>query len=281
MREKITAFLTKGILFIVAIPAIVLPLLCIGYIFLKGVGAINIDLFMGNDSPAEQYSMAGGDGIKGEITGTLLLALLSTTMALPLAIGLACWHNLSANKKMRRTVTAILHLLQGLPPLVVGLCALLLLVSWLKWGMSLLAGAVVLAVIVFPIMVIIFIHAIERIPKGQLESAKSLGLGEFDIITRVWLPVAWPHMLTGIFLAMARSMAETAPILFTAVVFSGVDWPSSIFEPVTSLQTHIFFLAQEAVDERSMGVAWGSGLVLVLMTLSLTMVSSFMRRFYK
>jgi phosphate transport system permease protein len=69
---------------------------------------------------------------------------------------------------------------------------------------------------------------------------RQYGLGDGALIRRVWLPAAWPALLTGLLLGMARALSETAPILFTATVFSGVIWPDSLFTPVTTLQNHIF-----------------------------------------
>jgi phosphate transport system permease protein len=157
----------------------------------------------------------------------------------------------------------LLNMLQGIPPIVFGLCGLILFVHLLQWGVSLLTGAVVLAAVILPLLVLNTIAALERIPFEQTEAAQALGLSHAALIWRVWLPQAWPGIVTGLLLAMARALSETAPILFTATVFSGVVWPDSIFAPVTTLQTHIFYLAQEGNNAQATQVAWGSAVVLI------------------
>ncbi len=132
--------------------------------------------------------------------------------------------------------------------------------------------------VILPLMIINTIVALQRIDSHQTEAARALGLGELALIRRVWLPQAWPGMMTAWLLAMARALSETAPILFTATVFSGVRWPESIFSPVTTLQTHIFYLAQEGNHPQSVRVAWGSALVLVIMILVFSLLAARLRR---
>ena len=137
--------------------------------------------------------------------------------------------------------------------------------------------SVILAVIILPLLVLNSVHAIERVAVEKTDAACSLGLPEAQIIWRVWLPEAWPAMLTGLLLGMARALSETAPILFTATVFSGIVWPDSIFSPVTSLQTHIFYLAQEGANPQAQDVAWASAMILVVLVTLFGMGASMLR----
>ncbi len=184
-------------------------------------------------------------------------------LAAPVALGAALYYHLQAGRGQRAGLEAILHMLQGIPPIVFGLAGLVVFVYLLNWGVSLASGAMVLAMVVLPLMTITVIDAIGRLPGEHTEAARALGLSASEIVGRVWLPQAWPGMLTGLLLAMARALSETAPILFTATVFSGVHWPDSIFSPVTSLQTHIFYLAQEGNSPQASAAAWGGAAVLV------------------
>ncbi|MDX8397340.1 MAG: ABC transporter permease subunit [Mariprofundaceae bacterium] len=274
----------KFILILLALPAFLLPLACIAYITMHAWPALNLELLIGSSTtPLGSFESAlsghSGVGLWSQISGSLLMMTLACLLASPIALSIALFHALWATPRQQRWLMTILQVLQAIPPIVYGLCGLILLVHLLHWGISLAAGGVILALVILPLLSSNAIHALERIPTEQTESAKALGLSHTAIIKRVWLPFAWPSMLTGLLLAMARALSETAPILFTATVFSGVTWPDSIFSPVTSLQTHIFYLAQEGSNAHAVDLAWASATVLLGLILCFSLTARFLRRY--
>ncbi len=261
----------------VALPALTLPVACFSYIVWQGLPSLNWQIFSGQ-------GMSGfglENGLYGQLTGSLLLMLGAAAIAAPVAIGTALFSRLYLNNRLRTHIITLLHLMQGIPPIVYGLCGLVVFVHILHWGISLLAGMLILAIIIMPVLVLNSLHALERIPLEHTEAASSLGLTDAQLIYRVWLPEAWPAMLTGLLLGMARALSETAPILFTATVFSGVIWPESLFEPVTSLQTHIFYLAQEGANAQVVGIAWGAATLLIGLILLFSSSALLLRRMDK
>jgi len=264
----------KAVIVLFALPALILPVACLGYILWQGLPALNWQVFSGQG----MAGFAQEHGLYGQVAGSLLLMLGAAVIAAPVALGLALFTRLYLKQRLQTRVTTLLHLLQGIPPIVYGLCGLILFVHLLHWSISLLAGQVILAVIILPVLVLNSLHALERIPGEQTEAACSLGLNHGQLIRRVWLPAAWPAMLTGLLLGMARALSETAPILFTATVFSGVVWPDSLFSPVTSLQTHIFYLAQEGANSQVVGVAWGAAVILIALILLFSAGALWLRR---
>jgi len=271
----------KLFLGILALPALLLPLACLIYIIVQALPALNWELIVGSNSAANMFGDAAsaGHGLWSQISGSLLMMGLACVLAAPIALSIALFHELWASPRQQRILITLLQILQGIPPIVYGLCGLVLLVHLLHWGISLAAGGVILAVVILPLLSSNAIHALERIPVEQTESAKALGLSSGVIISRVWLPMAWPGMLTGLLLAMARALSETAPILFTATVFSGITWPDSIFSPVTSLQTHIFYLAQEGSNQHAVDMAWASAAVLLALVICFSLSARFLRRY--
>lgn len=251
----------KCLIVLLALPALLLPAASLTYILFKGAPALSLEFIFSSD-PGSGFGVAGG--IYAQLLGSLLLAVGAVLVAAPFALGTALYHHLLAGVTQRRSLSALMNMLQGIPPIVFGLCGLIVFVHLLQWGVSLATGAVVLAAVILPMLVLNSITALERIPFEYTEAARSLGLRHGAVIARVWLPLAWPGMLTGLLLGMARALSETAPILFTATVFSGVVWPDSIFAPVTSLQTHIFYLAQEGSNPAAIQAAWGSAVVLII-----------------
>ena len=265
----------KAVIIIVALPALFLPLGCLLYIFMQGWSALSWDLLWHGSGSGVGMAM---QAIWPQILGSLLMMLLACMMAAPIALALALFSALWASGKQTYGLMVFLQILQGIPPIVYGLCGLVVMVHLLHWGISLMAGGVILAVVILPLLSSNMIHALERIPTEQSEAAQALGLRVEGLVWRVWMPQAWKGMLTGLLLGMARSLSETAPILFTATVFSGVMWPSSIFSPVTSLQTHIFYLAQEGSNAYAVDVAWASAVVLLGLILLFSLTANWLRR---
>lgn len=267
--------MSRWIVVLLALPALLLPAAALFYIVGKGMIALDWT-FVSSSGEGEGFGVSSG--ILPQLVGSLSLALAACLLAAPVALGTALYHQLLATPRQRHLLNAMLNMLQGVPPVVFGLCGLLVLVHGLQWGVSLASGALVLALVVLPLLVLNTVAALARLPDEYSEAARALGLGNGHLIRRVWLPQAWPAILSGLLLAVARSLSETAPILFTATVFSGVQWPDSLFSPVTSLQTHIFYLAQEGADPRAVDVAWGSALVLVGLVVMFALLARVLRK---
>jgi len=272
--KALRQYRVKGLLILISLPALILPTICLIYILWQGLPALNWQTLSGEGMTGFGLE----HGMFGQIWGSLLLMLGANVLAAPAALGLALFFNLYANHNTQRTIFTLLHLLQSIPPIVYGLFGLFVFVHLLDLGISLLAGMIILAMIILPLLVLNALHALKAISVEQTESARSLGLNDMQLICRVWAPLAWPTMLTGQLLGMARALSETAPILFTATVFSGVLWPSSIFEPVTTLQTHIFYLAQEGGNAHVVSIAWGAATLLIALVLLFSLTALFLRR---
>jgi len=264
----------KTLIIMLALPALLLPAACLLYILFKGIPALDWAMLSGSSQASAFGSITA---LWPQITGSLLLMLGACLLAAPVALGGTLFYALIANVRQRKALLGIMHLLVGIPPVVYGLCGLIVLVHMLHWGISLLTGMVILAVIILPMLLMNSVNAIERIPGGKTEAARALGLSNGQLIRRVWLPAAWPGLMTGLLLGMARALSETAPILFTATVFSGVAWPDSLFSPVNSLQTHIFYLAQEGANAEAVDIAWASAVILIILVTVLSFGASALR----
>jgi len=265
---------TQICVMLLSIPVLVLPTACLIYILWQGLPSLSWQVLSG-----EGLSGFGIEhGMFGQILGSLSLMLGASLLAAPAAVALALFTRLYASSTLQRNTITLLHLLQGIPPIVYGLFGLVVFVHLLHWGISLLVGMIILAIIILPLLVLNCLHALSGITAESTEAARSLGLNDGQLILRVWLPVAWPAMLTGLLLGMARSLSETAPILFTATVFSGVLWPDSLFEPVTTLQTHIFYLAQEGANAAVVSIAWGAATLLIALVLCFSFSALLLRR---
>ena len=115
---------------------------------------------------------------------------------------------------------------------------------------------------------------LNNVPQDYREVAFSLGLGKWQTITRIVLPSALPGIVTGIVLSIARSIGETAVIIFTAG--SSLRFPKSIFESGRTMAVHFYILAREGI---SMPKAYGTAAVLVLLILVFNIIAYMTMRF--
>jgi phosphate transport system permease protein len=153
--------------------------------------------------------------------------------------------------------------LNGVPSIIFGIFGLIFFVNILETGISWFIGSIILAIMILPTIVLSSYQSINSIPTIYRESALSLGLDHWQFITRVLLPQGIGGAITGLLMGLARAIGETAPIMFIATAFSGVDVPGSLAEPVSALPTHILVLAKQATDTQALQNAWGTSLVLV------------------
>lgn len=222
---------------------------------------------------------AAGGGVRDQIVGTVLLIVTTGLIALPLGFGAGILIGVHASERTARLLQTLTVVLGGAPTILLGLAGFVILSSTMGWGRSWLAGALVLVPVVIPVIALATSARVRSMPPELTESALSLGLTRAQLIRSVVVPYAWPATLTGLLLGLARAAGETAPLLFTATVFFGAPaLPSGIVEsPVQALPTHIFTLSQDSGDPQAVTQAWGSAVVLVLITAVLLSAAVWLR----
>lgn len=251
----------------------------LGALLLPGallVGMLSILATRGSSAfnPAFWFSPstgAAGGGVSEQILGTLLLLATTGLIALPLGYGAGVFIGAYASPKAARVLETLTVAVGGTPTILLGLAGYVLLCTAMGWGRSWLAGAIVLVPVVVPVIALTTAGRIRGMPAELTESALALGLTRSQYIRSVVVPYTWPATLTGLLLGLARAAGETAPLIFTATVFFGAPaLPGGVFNsPVQALPTHIFTLSQDSGAPEAIAQAWGSALVLVLITAAL------------
>lgn len=225
----------------------------------NGIRAIDFEFLF---TPSRNFGASGG--VFYQIMGSLLLILFAALICFPLALGTALFKSEYLKCiRMQRLCAILVYGLNGVPSIIFGIFGLIFFVHILGTGLSWFIGSIILAIMIHPTVVLAAYHAINSIPEIYRESASALGLSKWQVIVKVLLPQGISGAITGLFLGLARAVGETAPIMFIATAFSGVELPGSFFEPVTSLPTHILALAQQAIDEQALQNAWGASFVLI------------------
>jgi len=224
-RRYVVQRIGFGVLVLAAL-AVVLPiLLVVGAIILKGIGAINWEFL----TTMPRDGMKAG-GIFPAIVGTLLLTLGAALAAIPFGVGGAIYLSEYARDTwLTRAIRLAIVNLAGIPSVVYGLFGLGLFVLFLRFGTSILAGSLTLAIMTLPIIISTSEEALRAVPMEFRTVSASLGGTRWQGIRNIVLPQALPGIITGVILGLLRAGGETAPILFTVAAFFLPRLPQSPF----------------------------------------------------
>ncbi len=219
-------------------------------------------------------SMTQG-GIFPCIVGTIYLSIGAMLIAFPLGTASAIYLNEYARQGVvLRIIRFGINNLAGVPSVVFGLFGLALFVTWMKMGVSILAGAFTLGFLTLPVIIGTAEEALRSVPATYREASLALGATKWQTIYRVVWPAALPSMLTGGILALSRAAGETAAIMFTAAVFYTKKMPTSIFDQVMALPYHIYVLATAGTDiEQTRHLQYGTALVLIFLVLGMNLAA--------
>ncbi len=227
-------------------------------------------------APASDFGRQGG--VFYQILGTLILMIGAGLISVPIALASVLFFTeFSPQKTGLETYRTLIFTLNGVPTILFGLVGYLFFSQFLGIGVSWLTGVLILSIMILPTIQVSILEAVSAMPLSYRETGMALGLTPEQLIRSVVLPQCGYGVLTGTLLGCARAGGETAAIMFTATAFSGVQLPESLHDPVTTLQTHILTLSQEAIDPQSVTTAWGSGLVLMAIVFTLIAASYLIR----
>lgn len=261
MRRRVFDFAFTAVAALAAAGAVTLFLAILAIVVYRGFGVLSWSFL------SEDMRAAGAEGgIVYQIAGTAILVLTATLSAVPLAAGAGIWLAMYAKPGARRAFESVLHAVNGIPSIVFGLIGFAFFFKVLEWKKSWLAGGLLLALMILPTLVVAFVEKLRSIPHETIDAAFGLGLRRGDVVRTVLLPQGAAGLVTGTLLGIARAAGETAPIMFTAAIFSGATVPSGIADnPVLALPYHIFVLAQDSFDPAMRSGMWGTAAVLVVL----------------
>jgi phosphate transport system permease protein len=192
-------------------------------------------------------------GIVQGVVGSVLLMLIVAAIALPAGIGAAVYlEEYARDTWLSRIIRTNIRNLAGVPSIVYGLLGLAIFVSTLGLGKTLVAGALTLAVLVLPIVVITTSEALRAVPQSIREAAFGVGATRWETVRSHVLPYAAPGILTGTILALARAFGETAPLLMVGAIagtFTSTAVGDMLGGAYTALPTIIYTWSGQPQDE--------------------------------
>ncbi len=217
-----------------------------------------------------------GGGIGNAVVGTLVVVAISTCLALPLGfLGAVYLAEYGGDRKLATLVRFAAKVLTGLPSILAGVFAYATVVVT-TGSFSALAGGCAMAILMIPTVMLTSESALLAVPSKMKMAAFGMGATRAQTVLRIVIPTAIPGILTGVMLALARAMGETAPLLFTAL-FSDYWFEGKLTQPIASLSVLIYNFAGSPF-EHQVSLAWAASLVLVSIVLILNVTAQFATR---
>ena len=245
------------------------------YIVINGVPALSWEFL---SQPPRDSGRAGG--IFPALVGTVYLLGGAILFSIPPGVGAGIYlSEYSRETWITRIIRTGIDNLNGTPSIVFGLFGFAFLVLYLDLGISLLAGQLTLAFMILPTIVRTTEEALKSIPQSLREASLAVGATKWQTIQKVVLPPAAPGAITGVILSIGRAAGETAPIMFTAAVFTRRFLPLSPSQPVMALPYHLFVLTTSVPGSEQN--AHGTALVLLLVVLLIYAAAMVVRVHYK
>ncbi|CAG35960.1 PstC family ABC transporter permease [Desulfotalea psychrophila] len=244
--------------------AVFLLMLYLAWPLLEG-GEI-IDLLRGEWQPT-----VGKYGIYPMLLGSMQISILAVCISLPLSLGSASVITVLAPRGLRPRLLGMVRLMAGVPTVVYGFVAIFLLVPFMREmitggsGFSILTAALILALLIAPTMITLFISGLQNVPAPYSRAADALGARPIQRLLYVLLPQCLPAISAGIILGLGRAMGDTLISLMLAG--NSIAVPESITEPGRSLTSHIALVIAADFSSMEFKTIFACALVLYLFTL--------------
>ena len=218
-----------------------------------------------------------GGGAYHAIIGTLEQVAITTAIAVPIALLTAIYLvEYAGNGRLGKVISFTVDVMTGIPSIVAGLFVLALWLLTFGFDFSGLAGSLALTILMIPTVVRAAEEMLKLVPNDLREASYALGVPRWRTICFVVLPTALTGIITGVMLAVARVMGETAPLLLTIFFTKAIN--SDPFNgPQASLPT---FIWEQAADpnQNSIDRAWTGALVLIGIIMLLNLVARIVAR---
>ena len=275
LREPPSWRRTKNrIMTVLMVVSFVLVIIPLGFVLFtvvaKGASIISWQFLTGSIPVNVAPANVGGMG--PAIAGTLVITGLATVIAVPLGIlGAVYLNEYGGNRPLARLIGFFSDVMTGVPSIIMGLFIFAIWV--LHFGYSGLAGAFALGCLMLPIVIRSTDEMLKLVPDSLREGSYALGATKARVTVTVVLPAAVGGIVSGALLAVARAAGETAPLLFTILVATTVNW--NVFSGTnTSLPSQIFANASSPyVGAQARG--WGAALTLIVLAFILMVVARF------
>lgn len=263
-NNHLSSSILKTLVYLAAFITIAIVVSIIGYILITGIPNLKPSLFSFTYT-SENCSMMPA------LINTFIMIVLSLLIGLPIGIFSAVFLTEYAKRGSRyvKLVRMMAETLSGIPSIVYGLFGYIFFNIALKWGYSILSGALTLSMMILPLIMRTSEEALLSVPDMYREGSFGLGAGKVRTIFSIMIPSSMSGIFAGVVLAIGRIVGETAALVFTSGTVAGV--PKSIMGSGRTLSIHMYVLMSEGLH---MNEAKGVAVVLLILVLALNFLSA-------
>jgi phosphate transport system permease protein len=238
-------------------------------ILVKGIPSLSFEMI--SQTPRGGFYFGREGGILNAIIGSLYLATGATALALIISLPVALYMNINliSRKKTVNAIRFLLDLLWGIPSIVYGAFGFSIMII-LGMKASLLAGIIVVALLIIPIMIRAMDEGFKMVPPGLTESSLSLGATKSEIAFRVFVKQCFPFIITGVLLSFGRAIGDAASVLFTTGFTDRI--PTSLSQQTATLPLSVFFQLSSPIPEVK-NRAYAAAVVLTIIVLMVSILS--------
>jgi len=276
-RQALDRFVTglvSGAFLVAMVPLVSVAITVVG----NGVSRFDLEFF---SSSMRNVTGEGGGALHAMI-GTLLITLATAIISVPLGLMTSIYLVEYGRGKLAKTITFLVDVMTGIPSIVAGLFAFALFAIFAGPGVRMgIVGAVSLSVLMIPVVVRSSEEMLRLVPNELREAAFALGVPKWLTILKVVLPTSIAGITTGVVLAVARVIGETAPLLITAGFTASMNW--NLFDGrMQSLPVYVYnqYVAQGQPPEAYIDRAWAGALVLILIVMILNLIARLVARYF-
>jgi phosphate transport system permease protein len=245
----------------------------------RGIPGLSADFF----TTDARGAVGGAGGASHAIMGTLIITAVASAISVPIGIMAAIYLNEYGEGRLRRALTFFVDVMTGIPSIVAGLFAYALFEIFLGPGIRLgVMGSVALSVLMIPIVIRSAEEVLKIVPDHLREAAYALGTPKWKTITKIVLPTAFAGLVTGVMIAIARIVGETAPLLVTTGVVDSMNTdPFNGRMQNLAVYAYNEYRSPGVMKQASYDKAWAAALTLIAIVMILNVAARLVYRRYK
>ena len=267
-RDRRVEWLVRNLLGLMTALLIVPVAVILTLLVVRGGPAISWEFLT---TPPVDGMTAGG--ILPALVGTVWLVAVALVASVPVGVAAAVYlSEYAPDNWLTRTINLAIINLAGVPSIVHALFGVGAFVLFFRFGTSILAASLTLAVMTLPVVIVSTREALQAVPRAFREACWNMGATRWQTIRRIVLPNALSGILTGIILEVSRTSGETAPIMFTGAAFFLPFLPQGVLDQTMAMSLHLFVIATQVPDAPD-ALPFGVALVLISMVLVMNALS--------
>jgi len=234
-------------------------------VFVRGAHVLSFRIFA-------QTTQGMTGGLLNAIEGTAVISFGGILLAMPPGIAAGIYLSEFRRGYLAPVLLFLSDVLVGVPSIVVGYFAYILMVVGMGWHFSVAAAAIALAIISLPYITRTTEVALRAVPNSLREAGLGLGMNTGTVILRICLPMATPGILTGILLALSISVGETAPLIYTAG-WSDYLWTGHLTNEPVGYLTYVIWTAISEPSQAAHALAYAAAFLVTLFVLLISVAT--------